>query len=63
MARVLKTEKRIKREAKYAAMYADYCNLIKEKRSDKMGIIAHLVAKHGISQSSIFNYLRIRKNA
>ena len=60
MTRVLKTAKRIKREAKYAQMYADYCELIKEQQSDKMGIIAHLVKKHKISQSSIFKYLRTR---
>lgn len=63
MGKILKTEKRIKREARYARMYADYLELCKEPRSDKMGIIAHLVEKHGISQSSIFNYLRKRKNA
>lgn len=61
MTRVLKTAKRIKREAKYALMYADYCELIKEQQSDKMGIIAHLVKKHKISQSSIFKYLRTKK--
>lgn len=61
MTQILKTKKRIKREAKYRAMYADYCNLIKEERSDVMGIIAHLVTKHKISQSAIFRYLRTQK--
>lgn len=61
MTRILKTEKRIKREARYALMYADYCDLVKEQRSDVMGIIAHLVKKHKMSQSSIFKYLRTKK--
>ena len=60
MTRILKTAKRIKREAKYAMMYADYCELIKEQQSDKMGIVAYLVKKHNISQSSIFKYLRTK---
>ena len=61
MTQILKTKKRIEREAKYRAMYADYCTLVKEKRSDVMGIIAHLVTKHKISQSAIFRYLRTQK--
>lgn len=61
MTRILKTKKRIKREAKYLRMYNDYCELIKEERSDKMAIIAHLTAKHHISQNQIYNYLRKRR--
>ncbi|MBQ5693401.1 MAG: hypothetical protein IIV72_08115 [Alistipes sp.] len=62
MTRILRTEKRIKREAKYLVMYNEYCELVKEPKSDKMAIIGYLTKKHKISQSCIYNYLRKRKN-
>ena len=60
MTRILKTAKRIAREAKYAAMYADYCKLTANPENDKMAVMALLTKKHGISQNSIYIYLRKR---
>ncbi|MEE0915074.1 MAG: hypothetical protein U0L45_01045 [Alistipes sp.] len=63
MTHILKTKKRIAREVKYQAMYADYCNLVADPDNDKMAIIGYLTKKHKISQSCIYNYLRTKKNA
>ncbi|MBQ5844224.1 MAG: hypothetical protein IIW52_05155 [Alistipes sp.] len=61
MSRIFKTEKRIRREAKYQAMYAEYCELAANPENDKMAIIGHLTDKHGISQSCIYLYLKKRR--
>lgn len=63
MSRILKTEKRIKREAKYRAMYEEYCELVADPRNDKMAIMGYLIKKHHISQNCIYKYLRTRKTA
>lgn len=61
MTRILKTKKRIAREAKYSRMYTEYCELVANPDNDKMAIMALLTKKHGISQNSIYTYLRKRK--
>lgn len=63
MTRILKTRKRIEREAKYRAMYEEYCELVANPANDKMAILGHLTKKHKISQSCIYGYLRTHKTA
>ena len=61
MTRILKTKKRLAREAKYARMYAEYCELVANANNDKMAILDYLTKKHSVSQSCFYNYLRAKK--